>query len=83
MELADTTLTTSPTTLQVVIIFLTVLNCLVVGLRLYTRQFLGQTIKIDDWFAVAGYVFVLALTIFFSIGTRRVQGFTLPSTNKY
>lgn len=46
----------SPPTLQAVVICLTVLSFTAVGLRLYTRQALRQTIKIDDWFALVAYV---------------------------
>ncbi|KAF2184616.1 hypothetical protein K469DRAFT_739271 [Zopfia rhizophila CBS 207.26] len=53
MELIETS---SPSTLQAVIIFLTVLACIAIALRLYTRNVLGQNIKIDDWFSLIGFV---------------------------
>ena len=48
--------TSTPSVLQAVVILLTALGFVAVSLRLYTRTHLSQSIKIDDWFALAAYV---------------------------
>ena len=53
MELQETA---TPLTLQAIVIFLTVLDCVAISLRLYTRRVLGQSIKVDDWFALLAFV---------------------------
>jgi hypothetical protein len=79
MLFQDSTLRTSPNTLQAVTIILLLLNCLVLALRLYTRHSLRQTLKFDDWFALIGYCFVLALSIYFSLGiSDHYIGYPIP-----
>lgn len=71
--------TTAPATLQAVIIFLTVIDCAAIGLRLYTKKALGQRLTIDDWSAVLGFSFVLALAVYFSIGiANHYVGYPYP-----
>jgi hypothetical protein len=55
--------TSSPFTLQAVAVVLAAVDLIVISLRLYTRHVLGQSIKIDDWFALAGFVSSLELDI--------------------
>lgn len=55
--------TTAPAALQAVIIFLTVVDCVAIGLRLYTKKALGQNLKIDDLFALLAFVSSLALVL--------------------
>ncbi|ORX95837.1 hypothetical protein BCR34DRAFT_579069 [Clohesyomyces aquaticus] len=60
--------TTSPATIQAVLIFLTALDVIAVGLRLFTKHHLGQRIKADDWFATGALGFVIVLLVYLSVG---------------
>ncbi|CAI6330562.1 unnamed protein product [Periconia digitata] len=72
--------TSTAGTLQGVVIALTILDCLGIGLRLYTRKALGHRIKADDWLALVALSFVIVLAVYFLIGvSKRYVGYPLPA----